>query len=299
MTYDKQVPLSLREEQEWFGSIIGRPIDIENRINSVSPSGQSMEMEAAKHIAPSRTLQPIQRIQIYNQQYWWRLLNTLHDSFPLAVRLLGYFNFNQMIAFPYLIKYPPNHWSLNLLGNRLVKWCEEDYPFENKQLIKDALELDWAFAFSFTCGSLAPLTPDQLKDSEDAEAIFNKTLYIQPFISLFDHEYDLFNYRIDLLKQNADFWIKHELPFLDRSERHYHVLYRNKDQDISWKKISYAEYFILSQFQKGISLDHVCELLEDQEAIDYEKAAESLQQWFHEWSQREWLSLRICSLQSS
>lgn len=292
MTYDENVPLVLKREQEWFGSIIGRPIDIQNRINPISPSGQLIDAEASEHIAPSPTLQSFQRIEIYNQQYWWRLLNTLHESFPFTVRLLGYFDFNQKIGFPYLIKYPPNHWSLGFLGNRLVRWCEEEYHQENKQLIKEALELDWAFTFSFVCGSLPPLTSDQLKDSEEAEAIFSKTLYIQPFIFLFDHEYNLFHYRMVLLGQDCGYWKNHGLPTLDYTRKHFYVIYRNPNNEISWKEISFGEYFILSQFQKGSTIDHVCELLEEQSPTCYETAAVNLQAWFHEWTQREWLSFQ-------
>lgn len=290
MIYDEKVPLLLREEQEWFGSIIGRPIDVENRINPFSPSGRSMDIEAAEHIAPSPTLQSIERIQIYNQQYWWRLLNTLHESFPFTVRLFGYFNFNQMIGFPYLMKYRPVHWSLAFLGDRIVQWCVEEYIWNGKQMVKDALEIDWAFTASFVCKSLEPLTSEQL--TEQGEAIFSKTLYIQPSIFLFEHGYNLFQYRLKLLEHDCDYWISNGLPIMDRSKRYFHVLYRNKNNDIAWKEISYGEFFILSQFQKGASIDHVCELLEEQEPACYEAAAENLQHWFHEWAQREWLSFQ-------
>lgn len=292
MSYDEKVPLILRREQQWFGSIIGRPIDAESRMESISPSGRPMEEEAAEHIAPSPTLRPAERIQIYNQQYWWRLLNTLHESFPLATRLLGYFDFNRLIGFPYLTKYPPKHWSLSFLGDQLAKWCREDYAGRDKELLTETVELDWAFTFSFTCGSLTPVTLDRLSDPEAAAAIFDQKLFIQPFIFLFDHDYDLFKYRNELLMQGCDYWINHGFPVLDCAKHYYHVLYRNKQNNISWKEISQGEHFILGLFQKGTSIDNVCELLEKQEPTLYEAAAQNLQLWFQEWAQREWLSFQ-------
>src|SRR4051794_31429096 len=98
--YDSKVPLQLKKELQWFASILARPIDQENQMNPISPSGLSMELEAAQHIAPSPTLRPSQRIQIYNQQYWWRLINVLHESNPMLVRLMGYLDFNRNIAIP-------------------------------------------------------------------------------------------------------------------------------------------------------------------------------------------------------
>lgn len=292
MAYDEKVPHALKREQQWFGSIIGRPIDEDSRMNPISPSGVSMEEEASEHIAPSPTLRPAQRIQIYNQQYWWRLLNTLHESFPFTMRLFGYFDFNRIIGIPYLAKYPPRHWSLALLGDRLSKWCLEEYQAADSKLVSQAAELDWAFSESFTARELSPLTAEMLSKPEDLEEIFEKTVFIQPHIHLFEYDYDLFRYRIEFLKQDPEYWMHNEFPVLDRSRPFYYALFRTMTNDISWKEISLGEYLILSRFQKGASINSICEWLEDQEPAVYEAAAESLQLWFHEWAQRGWLSLQ-------
>lgn len=107
MTFDAKVPFKLKKTQLWFGSIIGRPIDEDSKMNPISPAGQPIEIEACDFIRPSPTLRPAQRIQIYNQQYWWRLLSSMHETFPLVTRLFGYHDFNKIIAIPYLVKFPP------------------------------------------------------------------------------------------------------------------------------------------------------------------------------------------------
>lgn len=290
MTYDEKVPSLLKREQQWFGSIIGRPIDEDSRMNPVSPSGQLMEEEASEHILPSPTLRPAQRIQIYNQQYWWRLLNTLHESFPLLTRLFGHFDFNRTIGIPYLAKYPPRHWSLSLLGDRLPQWLEEDYFADDKQLIINAAALDLAFSSSFLASAIEPIKVAQVSTEDAVAEVFNKPVYLQPFIHLFEFEYDLFKYRIDFLEQNPDHWVQNDFPVLDRSRTFHFALYRNKRNDISWKEISSGEYLILSMFQKGTSIDKVCEELEQLEPALYETAAQNLHIWFQEWTQREWLS---------
>src|SRR4051812_44875922 len=109
MAFDAAVPTQLKRMQEWFASIITRPVDEESRINPLSPEGVPMEQEACRYITPSATLLPAQRIQIYNQQYWWRLLSIMHELYPLVTRLFGHRDFNQTIAIPYLVKYPPSH----------------------------------------------------------------------------------------------------------------------------------------------------------------------------------------------
>jgi len=294
MAFDEKVPLSLKNQQQWFGTIIGRPIDEESRMNPISPAGCLMEEEAALHIAPSPTLRPAQRIQIYNQQYWWRLLNTLHESFPLVTRLFGYFDFNQTIGIPYLTKYPPRHWSLGLLGDRLTQWCLEDYKAADVQLVSDAAELDWAFSASFAVGAVKSLTQEEIATPDTATAILDKTLYLQPHIHLFEWEYDLFKYRTDFLKHDCDYWMDHEFPVLEHLRTYRYVLYRNARNDISWKEISEGEYLILSRFKNGASIDSICEFLEtalSESSLIQADAAENLQLWFHEWTQRGWFSM--------
>jgi len=291
MNYDGKVPSLLKKEQQWFGSIIGRPIDEDSRMNPISPSGQPMELEAADHINPSSTLRPAQRIQIYNQQYWWRLLNTLHDSFPMLTRLLGYYNFNRSIAIPYLVKYPPTHWSLNYLGNRLSQWVQEEYLGEDKTLVYDSARLDWAFNYCFTVGELPSLSSEQLPSEAQMEEMLSKPLYAQPHLCLFQIEYDLFDFKIEFMKQDPDYWQEHDFPQLKKDRNYFFVLYRNVRNELSWKEISAGEYHLLGFFQKGTTVEQACEWLEEQDALIYEEAMQSLQLWFQEWSQRGWLSL--------
>jgi hypothetical protein len=291
MSYDVKVPESLKREQQWFGSIIGRPIDENSCMNPISPSGRSMEEEAAEHIQPSPTLRPAQRIQIYNQQYWWRLLNTLQESFPLLSRLFGFYDFNRSIAVPYLEKYPPRHWSLSFLGDRLLQWCQEDYHAKDKKLVLQAAELDYAFSDCFIVGEVAPITMEDIATEKAALAILEKVIYLQRFVCLFEYEYDFFKYRIDFLEKNHDHWLENDFPPMDNSRPFYYALYRTKKNDISWKEITRGEFLILSLFQKGASVDDICEMLENQPDL-YPEAAEKMQLWFHEWAQRGWLSLK-------
>src|SRR5690606_39116743 len=125
----------LKELQYWFAEIISRPIDMDNKINPITPSGKPIEEEAAKYIIPSSTLTPGQRMEIYNQQFYWRLLDILHETFPLLARLFGYRDFNEKLGFPYISTHLPDHWSLNQLGKRLPRWIEQHYHYMDKELV--------------------------------------------------------------------------------------------------------------------------------------------------------------------
>lgn len=286
MTFDPQVPLPLKEIQCWFGSIISRRIDRDSQMMPISPSGMPMSEEAGIYIRPSPTLQPDKRIQIYNQQYWWRLLNVMQDNFPLVTRLFGYAEFNEVIAEPYLEKYPPRHWSLSILGDRLNYWIEEDYMGDNRQLVRDAVLLDYAFFMSF----LSAETPALDLQATALEEISEKVLHLQPHVYLFAFDYDMITLRKEMLKESPEYWTEHDFPEMTKGEKHYFVVYRNKALNICSDRIDALEYEVLKLFQRGMSIDGFCDWLEAQETSKAEQAEAALQHWFQTWSAKALLT---------
>lgn len=295
MTFDANVPNSLKITQQWFASIITRPMSIDSQMNPISPSGALMTEEASVHITPGPVLRADQRIQIYNQQYWWRLLSTLQDSYPFVTCLFGYQDFNQSIGIPYLSKYPPTHWSLNLLGNHLPLWIKENYEAEDKQLIYECATLDWAYNASFCAIQLPPLVMEELPVPGDLSSLLDQTLYLQPHIHLFELDSDLFATREKFLKHDPDYWEEHDFPELSTRDNNtplYFVLFRSSKNHIIVDSISKAEQAILTLFRHGASIDAVCQWLESQESSLYEEAGAKLHLWFQQWMIRKWLTLK-------
>lgn len=290
MTYDPLVPLELKKTQEWFASIISRPININSEMNPISPSGAPMSIEASSIISPSPTLKSHQRIELYNQQFWWRMLSTLQDAYPMLTRLFGFTDFNQIIAVPYLLKYPSNFWSLNTLGERLPLWIQEEYEGKDKNLIYNCSEIDNAFYRSF-------LAPDGniIKDlSFDFEFLSDKLIQLTSTLYLFKLNCDLFDFRKKFLKKDPEYWMKHAFPklnYFSSSQFSYTVLYRNTHNHILLSKIEEAEYVILKQLENGISLDALCEWIEKQphESTLYRECVKNFSSWFKKWVSYRWL----------
>lgn len=285
------IPKELNAVQDWFASIITRPIDADNHMNLISPSGNPMEEEACKYIAPSPTLRPHQRIELYNQQYWWRLLSTLQEIFPLVTRLFGYFGFNQEIAFPYLVKYPPDHWSLIELGKHMNKWIIEDYHQNDQRLVYDSACLDWAFNDAFTIKQMPPLDLSNIPEPGTPESLLTVTLYLQPHIHLFSWNYNLFPFRHAFLAESPDYWLENDFPELPKGDFCF-IVYRDAYNDICWKQISKAEYHLLVLFKNGGStIEKACQFLEKQDQSICEEAQQHLHQWFQEWTVNGFLTL--------
>lgn len=288
--YSPYSPQSLKTIQNWFGSIISRPIDENNRIQPFAPSGKSIVDEAAEYIAASPTLKPYERMQIYNQQYWWRLLNVLHDNFPFLTRLFGYQDFNQEIGFPYLSKYPPNHWSLNVLGDRLPRWISEEYTLPDQQLVYNVAILDSAFCVSFSIPSFAPLDPSKILSEGGTDQLLSTTLYLQPYIFLFQWNYNLLDFREQFLKESVEFWLNNDFPPILQDRTYSFILHRDQHNTLYWKEISTAEYFLMTIFQSGATIETACERLERENPSLCQEATDHLQLWFQDWASSGWLT---------
>lgn len=283
-------PCNLKSTQEWFASVITNRLGENDTIQPHSPNGFLIAEEASRYITPSPTLPPHLRVQIYNQQYWWRLLNTLHTNFPLVCRLFGRNAFNEAVGIPFLLKFPPNHWSLYGLGERLPQWISDCYHEPDQTLVYHAAELDWAFTEAFLAAQLPPLDLANLV-KENPEKLLHYTLYLQPHIHLFSWDYDLLNFRKAFLEQDADYWIEHRFPKLPKGKTYRFILYRNCKNHIAWREISEGEFIFLERLKTGTTIAEACEFMETQEASLFEEAATHLQKWLQDWTQQGWLTL--------
>jgi len=265
-----KAPKALKELQEWFGAVITQPIDQDSRINPIAPSGNSIEEEAKRYISPSITLTSKERIELYNQQYWWRLLNIMQQNFPLLTRLFGCQDFNHTIAMPYLERYPSSHWSLNTLGDTLPKWISENYHEEDKSLVLESALIDASFNAGFCAKELKQIV-------EGARVL------LQPHVTLLELSYDIIPFRTKVLDKDPEYFADHNFPHL-KKQKTFGAIYRGKDLQISWKELSQAEYFALTQFSQEKSVEEFCDWLSTQDRDFVRESEKNLILWFQEWT---------------
>lgn len=288
----KPAPTRLQKMQEWFGKTITMPLEENKYIQNTTPQGFLVAEESARYIIPSPTLKPDQRIQIYNQQYWWRLLKTLQLNFPILTRMFGINAFNEEIGVPYLLRFPPNHWSLTTLGSQLTNWIESDYHEIDKVLLYQSALLDWTFSESFIAAQCPLLNLVELNES-NVENFLNIPLYLQPHVHLFTWNYDLLSFRQAFLKEEIDFWETHDFPELIATEPKFFVLYRTCKYTIAWREICEGEFTLLSYFKKGKSLEQACEEIENLKTSIRESIEKNLEQWLTQWTQSNLLTLSL------
>lgn len=271
-------PKALFDLQKWFGEIISTPLCEGDTIAKITPSHQEIEKEASRFVVKSETLLPYQRVEIYNQQYWWRLLGILQENYPLLLRLFGYSAFNQVILIPYLKAYPPSDWSVNFVGNQLPAYLFKNYHEKDRTLVLNAAKLDLAYHNMFFHKVL-----EKLPSIES-----DKTLYLQPHVKLFKLPFNLFSFRREMIEKQGDYYLENPFPELVKGT-YFFVLYR-KDKFFAWRQLEEGEYQILKQFEKGASIDTCCSFLETAKESIQKAAENSLSLWFKNMAEDNLLS---------
>lgn len=277
MSLDTCVPKQLHDLQKWFARIIALPI--QNTEEYGLPSlDKKLAKEALLHMKDGPKLSAVQRVAIYNQQYWFRLLSTMQDIFPFMLRLFGFEAFAEEIATPYLLAHPPSHWSLNELGNKLPLWIEKNYHEKDKRLILEAAVLDEAYDRLFFAGHLPHI----------GKMLPGKKLYLQTSLSLFHLSSNVFSLRKALLKETPEYWQENDFPKISWGPKRYFVLYREPLGDIVFKKIEAGQYLLLQAFQKGATLEEVITKVIDR--IDSKGIEDKMKKWFYDWVKKGFLS---------
>jgi len=208
-------------------------------------------------------------LEVYHQQYWWRLLKTLQDNFPMVTRLFGYKSFNREIAEPYLMHHPPSHWALCQLGQTLPQWLQEHYQQSDRELVIQSAKLDAACGKTFWCAQKpTPIFTEEITQTK---------LWLQPHCKLFLHKIDLCLFREQLLKQEVDYYNRNPFPKIEPGPC-YSLIFRNPKNAVVFERLSTAQYLLLSHFQKGDCIEEACAHLEQ----NYPEADVGL--WFHKWT---------------
>lgn len=251
--------------QKWFGATISRPLNEDQTIQQTA-----LLEKAPLIIVPSPTLAPVERIQIYNQQYWWRFFTALQNMYPATLCLFGKADFNTLLVEPYLCAYPPTVWSLNKLGSKMLVWMRKNYKEKDKGLVMQTMQMDHAFHHTFSAKT-RPFLP--------REMTLETKIRLQPHVALVKCDGEFFAFRQALLKEPSEYWLEHDFPSIPKTAPIYYLFYRKKNHEVICQKLSKAAFKLLSSFKKGASLDTACTCIEGAEG------AEKIQEWFHEWTQ--------------
>jgi hypothetical protein len=106
-------------------------------------------------------LDPIERLDIYANMYFFRLRDALAEDFPKLLAVLGGVRFHNLIT-DYLLACPSTSWTLRDLGRRLPDFLEEHALAEELPFAADLARLEWARLDVFDEADAEPLTREAI-----------------------------------------------------------------------------------------------------------------------------------------
>ena len=266
--------------------------------------GEGMQREnaevAARIIKPNDRLDSFDRLQIYNQQYWWRLLGNFGEDFHGLRAVIGPRKFDRL-ATAYLESCPSMSWSLRDLGEKLESFIAEHPEFvaPHEKLAGEMVRVEWARIVAFDGeerpridpGRIAKIAPEKLK------------IGLQPYISLIEMWHPIDDLLGKLRNSAIETGSVSNAVAATRTRRPKRLLARPRkapvylavhrhELAVYYKRLDPAAYRLLVALREGETLDAACSAAIEGSKELPEQSAAKVQAWFANWMRLGWLCTR-------
>ena len=150
-------------------------------------SGERMRRDSAGAadaiIKPNDRLTSFERLQIYNQQYWWRMLANFADDFHGLRAVVGVRKFDRL-AVAYLDACPSRSWTLRNLGSRVPEFLASHpgLTAPHSALALDVARVEWARTVAFDERELPRIDPARIARTPPDRLRFG----VQPHVQLLE-----------------------------------------------------------------------------------------------------------------
>ena len=287
--------MGLEALQRAMASAVMMPLTVEEEMRSHAADGRAMTDVAAEFIAPNSRLTPFERLEIYNKQYWFRVLSALAEDFPALRAVVGARKFDE-ISIAYLSDHPSRSFSLRNLGSKLVEWLQAHPQLMGRRqaLAVDVARIEWAFVEAFDNAENTPLTLEQIATLDG-----DSRLAVQPHVRLM-----ALNYAADEVvlalhngekRQAGEAGVKHEggedepvrLPRLRR--RAVWVAAHRVDFSVYYRRMEREEFLTLEAIRAGDSLGAALDAAFSHSRLPESRRAGRVRAWFSTWAELRWI----------
>ena len=276
------------ELQRRMAEAVMQPLTRTESMRKRNSRHQFMTEVAGSFIAPNDRLTSFERLEIYNRQYWFRVVDALSEDFPGLRAILGAKRFRAMTE-AYLTECPSRSFTLRNLGERLPQWLgsHPEWMQPNGRLVRDMTNLEWAHIEVFDAAEFPVLKPEDLAGEK---LVLHLTL--QPHISLLELEYPVDEILLAAGKGQRFYTtssgdgrrvaIKNTKP-----ETVFLVVHR-ADFSVHYKRVEREAYLLLSGVRDGLSLSDALDFAFADSDIAEEIQACQIEQWFGTWMSLGW-----------
>jgi len=270
-----------------------RPLAAGGGMQAKWRDGRPMGKVAGQFIKPNDRLTSFERLEIYNRQYWFRILSALSEDFPGLRAIIGERRFDKL-AIAYLLDCPSQSFTMRNLGSRLESWlrAHPTHIAKFEPIALDMVRLEWAEIEAFDEAAKPRLTEAELPGLGP-----DPKFALQPYVRLLDLRYpvDDLLLRVRREQEAADIVsnavtepirTRARRRRLPQPERIFLAVHRFENS-VYFKRIDQEAYTILCALRDGKRLSDAVDEV-DWSARTVEDASAAVQQWFAYWSAQGW-----------
>src|SRR3954469_2873375 len=288
--------MKLLKLQRTMARAVMQPLTADERSQRTAPDGSAMRAYASRFIKPNDRLTSVERLEIYNRQYWFRLLSSMAEDFPGLRSVLGEKRFDAMCK-AYLVDCPSTSFTLRNLGSKLESWLRKhpNWAGEKQPVALDIVRLEWADIEAFDGAAEPPLEARDLAGLPGE----NLRLKLQPYVRLLSFRYPVDDLLLAVRKEDEDTAFASN-AFQEKRKRKrvqgvaklkrapiFLVVHR-VDFSVYFRRIAAEEFAILTALRDGKTLGQAIEVAFTKSKVIESQRSALVQQWFQNWATLGW-----------
>jgi hypothetical protein len=289
--------MNLLEFQRRMSEDVMRPLTAGLEMRATTEQGAAIDEIAASYVKPNPSLTSFERLEIYNRQYWFRVIGAVSEDFPALNAVIGQERFDSLVL-GYLRENPSTSFSLRDLGARLPAWLASYPELAGPQhsLAVDVARLEWAYIEAFDRASLVPLGWQDFaglgKDSP---------LRLQPHLQLLDLQYPVDELVLAVHEGTAamDIVSNAAAPRRQVSEvtlpevrpSSVYLAVHRFENSVYYRRIEREEFLLLADLRDGDSIATAIERAFEGSKLGADEQAARIQDYFAHASELGWFCL--------
>ena len=286
--------MKLLELQRTMARAVMQPLTFTERMQRTAPDGQPMRAYAARFIKPNDRLTSFERLEIYNRQYWFRLLSSMVEDFPGLRAVLGAARFEAMSK-AYITDCPSRSSRCAILARSSNPGCAIPAGPEKTSPGSRHRETRVGGNRRLRRQAEPPLRPEDL----GAAAGPNLRLRLQPYIHLLSLRYPVDDLLLEIKKNDDDNdFASNAMQERRKRKRVQHVAklkpaaialaVHRIDNSVYFRRLEPEEFALLSALHQGKTLQKSVDLAFRGSKISPEELPGTIQRWFHNWAALGW-----------
>jgi len=287
--------MTLDQLQREMAAAVMQPLAADESMSTRAADGRDMHRLAASFIAPNSRLNAFERLEIYNRQYWFRVLGALAEDFPALRTVVGAVAF-EALSVAYLTEHPSRSFTLRNLGSNLPQWLAAHAQCAGRRhaLAVDVARIEWAFVEAFDSAEHDPLTLEQIATLDGGSR-----LALQPHLCLIELAYPADDLVLALHKrdkrQASEAGVQHDdvdespakLPRLHR--RPTWLAAHRVENSVYYLRLKREEFQTLAALRSGASLAEAIDAGFIHSRIGQTRRAQCVSAWFTRWAELGWI----------